>query len=139
MDNQKYCLQQLENFLHDCMNECEISSDDIHNCIEEVIKDNLQCYKKMYKKSERLYKLFKGDVMSNYDVEYPYNEEVSNEYAEKMGWEFPKKWILPIEEDEYGELMVKIPLDLSAIAGLKEGDRVEWIDNYDGTWTLRKV
>ena len=139
MEQRKYCLTQLENFLHDCMNESEITPDDIHQIVMEVIEDNLTVYKKLFEKSERLYKLFKGSIMSNHEVEYPYNEEVSNEYAVKKGWEIPSKWVLPIEENEYGELMVILPLDLSAIAGLKEGDQVEWVDNYDGSWTLKKV
>ena len=139
MNHTKYCLNQLENFLHDCMNESEVTADDIHNSIEEVIKDNLLCYKKVYDKSERLYKLFQGSITSNHKVEYPYNEEVTNEYAIKMGWELPNKWILPIEENECNELVVQLPMDLCLIAGLKEGDQVEWKDNYDGTWTLKKV
>ncbi len=49
-----------------------------------------------------------------------------------------KKWVLPVEQvhDDY---FVSFPQDLLEAAKLKEGDEVEWVDNNDGTYTLRKV
>jgi len=49
-----------------------------------------------------------------------------------------KKWILPVlqsQEDYY----VEFPDDLLKAANLKEGDEVEWVDNENGSYTLRKV
>ena len=49
-----------------------------------------------------------------------------------------KKWTLPVEQihDDY---FISFPDDLLDAADLKEGDEVEWIDNGDGSYTLKKV
>jgi hypothetical protein len=50
------------------------------------------------------------------------------------------KWQLPVEVDGLtGECYVNFPDDLLEAANLKEGDSVEWVDNNDGSFTLRKV
>ena len=50
------------------------------------------------------------------------------------------KWQLPVEIDEVTEeYFVSFPNDLLEAANLKEGDTVEWVDNKDGSFTLRKV
>ena len=49
------------------------------------------------------------------------------------------KWQLPVEEDIVsGEYFITFPEDLLEAANLKEGDNVEWIDNDDGTFILKK-
>ncbi len=55
-----------------------------------------------------------------------------------------KKWILPVEEIENGdtgeqEYFITFPDDLLEAANLTEGDQVEWVDNKDGTYTLKKI
>ena len=49
-----------------------------------------------------------------------------------------KKWVLPVEQvhDDY---FVSFPDDLLKAAKLKEGDQVEWVDNKDGSYTLKKL
>jgi len=50
------------------------------------------------------------------------------------------KWSLPVEIDgPSGEYYVTFPDDLLEAANLKEGDQVEWIENNDGTWTLKNI
>jgi hypothetical protein len=54
------------------------------------------------------------------------------------------KWILPVEETKVAETdeteyFITFPDDLLEAANLKEGDTVEWIDNGNGTYLLRKV
>jgi hypothetical protein len=54
------------------------------------------------------------------------------------------KWVLPVEEckdadTDETEYFVSFPDDLLDAANLKEGDKVEWVDNKNGTYTLRKV
>ena len=54
------------------------------------------------------------------------------------------KWQLPIEEVENGdtgeqEYFITFPEDLLEAANLKENDLVEWVDNLDGSYLLRKV
>jgi hypothetical protein len=55
-----------------------------------------------------------------------------------------KKWVLPVEEvrdedtDEY-IYCVSFPDDLLEAANLKEGDQVEWVDQGDGSYLIKKV
>ena len=49
------------------------------------------------------------------------------------------RWTLDVKEDpETGDQILEFPDDLMESAGWKEGDKIEWIDNKDGSWTLRK-
>ena len=49
------------------------------------------------------------------------------------------RWQLPVEEDAVnGEYFITFPDDLLEAANLKQGDDVEWIDNDDGTFILKK-
>lgn len=48
-------------------------------------------------------------------------------------------WTLIVQEDpETGDQILEFPDDLMESAGWKEGDCIEWIDNKDGSWVLRK-
>ena len=54
------------------------------------------------------------------------------------------KWILPVEETKIAETdeteyFITFPEDLLEAANLKENDRVVWVDNLDGSFTLKKV
>ena len=54
------------------------------------------------------------------------------------------KWQLPIEEEnDYmtgeKEYFITFPEDLLEAANLNEGDEVEWVDQNDGSFLLRKV
>jgi hypothetical protein len=51
-----------------------------------------------------------------------------------------KQWCLPVKVDGLtGECYINFPDDLLEAANLKEGDTVEWIDNGNGSFTMRKV
>ncbi len=55
-----------------------------------------------------------------------------------------KKWILPVEMDNAAGdaapiYYVNFPDDLLEAANLKEGDEIEWLDNKDGAYILKKV
>jgi len=51
-----------------------------------------------------------------------------------------KNWTVNVEEDpETGDLILPLPLDLLEEAGWKEGDSLNWIDQKDGSWQLKKV
>lgn len=45
-----------------------------------------------------------------------------------------KKWVLPIDNDG----VVLFPDDLLEAANLKEGDLIDWVDNGDGSFLLKK-
>jgi len=76
------------------------------------------------------------------------NEMIAAGYTKNEDgvWELPKnqdkvvKWQLPVSVDGLtGECYVNFPDDLLEVADLKEGDQVEWVDNNDGSYILRKV
>jgi len=50
-----------------------------------------------------------------------------------------KTWTLEVKEDpENGDAILEFPDDLLLEAGWKEGDELDWIDNKNGSYTLKK-
>ena len=50
-----------------------------------------------------------------------------------------KSWTLDVIEDELtGDGIITFPEDFLKETGWREGDTIEWIDNKDGTWTMKK-
>jgi hypothetical protein len=49
-----------------------------------------------------------------------------------------KRWIVDVEEDENGNLILPLNADILSEAGWKEGDIIIWKDNKDGSWTMSK-
>lgn len=47
--------------------------------------------------------------------------------------------IIELETDENGDLILPLSDELCAEAGWKVGDTIQWIDNGDGTWSLKKM
>jgi len=50
-----------------------------------------------------------------------------------------KSWTAPIEVDPNGEWYITFPDDLIDKLGWRENDTLEWIDNKDGTFSIKKV
>jgi bifunctional DNA-binding transcriptional regulator/antitoxin component of YhaV-PrlF toxin-antitoxin module len=51
-----------------------------------------------------------------------------------------KTWTLTVEEDPNSEdCILTLPPDLLEEADWKEGDTIEWIDQKDGSWQLKKI
>jgi hypothetical protein len=51
-----------------------------------------------------------------------------------------KSWTITLEDDpETGDLTMPLTDEILESAGWKEGDTLQWIDNENGTWTLRKT
>ena len=48
-------------------------------------------------------------------------------------------WTATVEEDSNGELCIVFPPESIEGLGWQEGDTIKWIDNNDGSWTLRKI
>jgi hypothetical protein len=77
---------------------------------------------------------------SKYYYEYDRNDPHRvNPFADKV-----VKWQLPVEvDDAAGDeepiYYVNFPDDLLEAVNLKEGDLIEWVDNGDGSYTLRKT
>ena len=51
-----------------------------------------------------------------------------------------KSWVITLEEadDGSGDLVVPFTDEILESVGWKTGDTIVWVDNKDGTWTLRK-
>lgn len=48
------------------------------------------------------------------------------------------RWTIPVQENEQGEQFIEFPDEVLKETGWKEGDCIEWVDNHDGSFTLRK-
>lgn len=72
-------------------------------------------------------------------------ELISKGYFKEDGfWKKPKdkvkKWILPVQVDGLtGDCYINFPEDLLEAANLVESDQVEWVDNKDGSYLMKKV
>jgi hypothetical protein len=117
-DYKKYSLENLENWLHDAMSSGEASPQEIYDTIQKVVSENYYHHKYYASRAYELMEKLNG---------YNYQDKV-------------KKWVLPVEVDGLtGECYIQLPDDLLLAADLNEGDQVEWIDNKNGSFEMRKV
>ncbi len=133
----KHTLSQLQAFLHDAMNEENLSAEELYEVIIENVASDVEHYQMQYQKSERLFNLLKG---------YEKPDAESEEEPEDYDYEMPPqkedkvvRWSLPVEEAEDGEYYITFPEDLLEAAKLNPGDNVEWVDLTENTYLLRKV
>ena len=133
----KHTLAQLDGFLHDAINEEQISAEEIYDVIIENVASDVEHYQMQYQKSERLFNLLKG---------YEKPDAESEEEPEDYDYEMPPqkedkviRWSLPVEEAEDGEYYITFPDDLLEAAKLAPGDNVEWVELTENTYLLRKV
>ena len=146
----KYSLGQVENFLYDAMS-TEATPQEIYDVIKSVVEDNYYTYKVQTEKAYELLALLNGNGKGHIQAYDEYLEKGENlQYTEeelnamcdaatsaKKGK--VNKWVLPVEPDPSGEYFVTFPDDLLEATNLKEGDEVEWIDQGDGSYLLKKV
>jgi hypothetical protein len=51
-----------------------------------------------------------------------------------------KTWTISLEEDpETGDLILPLNDEILEGTGWKTGDTIDWIDNKDGSWTMKKI
>ena len=147
----KHTLSQLQAFLHDAMNEENLSAEEIYEVIIENVASDVEHYQMQYQKSERLFNLLKGyekpDAESEEEPEdYNYDDMIAKGYwmTDDGFWMPPEKedkvikWSLPVEELD-GEHYITFPEDLLEAAKLSPGDNVEWVELTENTYLLRKV
>jgi len=162
-DYKKYSLGQVENFLYDAMSS-GATPQEIYDTIRGVVEDNYYTYKHQASQAYELlallngngkghieaYDEYKGSTVSSVsDVMPPwghsdmealkYTDEELNamcDVAEKANK--VKKWVLPVEYID-DECFVSFPEDLLEAANLKEGDQIEWVDQGNGSYLLKKV
>lgn len=146
-----YSLEQLENWVHDAMSS-DATPNEIYDVIVKVVRDNYYHYKQQASFAYEL--LTKFNQLPDKCIEDVYEAAIKErEYYEPsmppwghsdleyLGYNSGSKvtkWVLPVEQvhDDY---FISFPDDLLEAANLKEGDQVEWIDNDDGSYTLKKV
>jgi antitoxin component of MazEF toxin-antitoxin module len=167
-DYKKYSLKQLENFLYDAMGAAEASPQEIYDVIKGVVEDNYYTYKHQTSQAYELLALLNGNGKGHLTCDKDdASEECKNawndfweqsylsgitdtpEEAEELRIEMEnmrqsgkfnsdkdkvKKWVLPIDNDG----VVLFPDDLLEAANLKEGDQIEWHDQGDGSYLLKK-
>lgn len=151
-DYKNYSLENLENWLHDALSSAEASPHEIYSTIRKVAQDTYNYHKEQSQRCFGLLELMSGhrpvDLSATGETFVCDKDDSSPECksAWTSFWEGDKvkTWRLPVEEckdadtDEI-EYFVTFPDDLLDAANISEGDQLEWIDNNDGSFTLKKV
>ena len=154
----EYSLENLENWMHDAMSSAEATPQEIYDVIVGVVQDNYYTYKKQASDAYELLALLNGngvghisdcdkeETFEEYDTAVRgrvYYEKYTDEEMDAIcAAEKPdkvKKWVLPVEEVDCDECIINLPDDLLEAANLKEGDEVEWVDQDDGSYLMKKV
>lgn len=116
----EYSLSNLRNWISDALGSGEATAKEIYDTVVDEVKDYTNCLKSQYENGIELLNLMKG-----YRPSLFFDKEV---------------WSSKVEEDIItGEQWITFPPELMEKLGWKEGDDLEWLDNYDGTFTIKKV
>ena len=130
----KYSLEQLENWVHDAVNG-EASPQEIYDVIKGVVDEQYHYHKHHTGRCYELLALLNGNGKGHIKAYDDYMNTKSTKEKDKV-----VKWQLPIEVDgASGEYFITFPDDLLEAANLKEGNQVEWVDQGDGSYLLKKV
>jgi hypothetical protein len=122
-DYKHYALQNLEDWIHDCLSSGDSTPQEIYKTITKIVQDSYDYHKKCFDDANELLNLLNGN--ETFEFSLPNNEN---------------KWIVPVEEFAgTDELLITFPEDLIEKVGWKEGDTLNWKDNGDGSFTLKKV
>jgi hypothetical protein len=141
----KYSLEKLEEWMHDAMSCDETTPQDIFDVIKGVVEENYYHHKHHTGRAYELLALLNGNGHLSCDKNDP-SPECEGAWNSFWEEETPKstvdkvvKWVLPVEQDlGSDDYYVNFPDDLLEAANLHPGDEVEWVDNNDGTFILRK-
>jgi len=160
MDYKKYSLEKLQDWVHDAMSS-DASPHEIYSAIREAVREDYYYHKDCISRATGLLELLSGHrPVANYfgpdrpdyyndvapsatqkdiDKDKKWNEWEETYYPEEHEKDKVKKWVLPVEEDSNtGEYFVSFPDDLLEAADLKEGDVVDWVNQGDGSYLLKK-
>jgi len=160
MDYKKYSLENLENWLNDAMSASGATPQEIYDVIVGVVKESYYYHKDQASRANELLGLLNSGVDNNKYDDYlnkilscdannssPECQDAWSDFWESSHEEYLRvnndkvvKWQLSTQVDGLtGDCYIELPDDLLQIAGLKEGDTVEWIDRNDGSFEMRKV
>ena len=157
-DYKKYALGQVENFLYDAMS-AEATPQEIYDVIRGVVSDNYYTYKHQASQAYELLSLLNGH--RSVDLDFCDKDDTSEECKKSWSdfWTTTSyteeeidamcaaaeakdkviKWSLPVEEQEDGEYYITLPDDLLEATNFNEGDQIEWIQQDNGSYLLKKV
>lgn len=144
-DYKKYSLERLEEWIYDAISSAEASPQEIYDVIKRVVEE--QYYHHKYH-TGRCYDLLallngngKGHLSCDRNDSSPECQGAWNDFWENdVKEDKVTKWQLPVESDgPSGEYFITFPDDLLEAIGLNEGDQIEWIDQGDGSYLIKKV
>ena len=167
-DYKKYSLEQLDNWIHDAMSCEDATPQEIYDVIVGVVKENYYYHKDQASRAYELLCKLNGDklqytatgekvwvddycdasgltepIVCNGDDLSPECQKSWDDFWEnvdKFADDKVVRWKLPVQVDGLtGDCYVQFPDDLLEASNLQEGDQVQWIDNGDGSFTLKKV
>jgi hypothetical protein len=161
-DYNKYSLEKLQEWVRDAMSS-DASPQEIYSAIREAIREDYYYHKDRLSRAGELLTLLNSEHrVENKEFDYtatgekfprvcdkddksPECQEAwnsfweENYYPEEHKADKVKRWVLPVEEDDNtGEYFVSFPDDLLEAANLKEGDFVDWVNQGDGSYLLKK-
>lgn len=83
---------------------------------------------------------FQQYVFNDDKINLNYTDEELNAMCDAAEQEEKKKWTVPIEVDgPSGEYFITLPDEVLEKVGWSENDELEWIDQKDGSFLLRKI
>ena len=152
-DYKKYSLEKLETWVRDALTSSEATPQEVYDTIKGVVNEEYHYFKHHTGRCYDLLCLLNGNgkghseaydaVMREkeyYEPSMPPWGHSDLEYLVANKKDKVKKWVLPVEvSDDLEDYIVTFPDDLLEAANLKEGDQVEWVDQGDGSYLLKKV
>lgn len=161
MDNNysEYSLKKLEEWLFDVIHNQDVSVSEICQTIFNFLDQEEESCELQLHRIQSLRKMMQSKTNQtktcdiNDDSEYcksSWNSfwqndtlDFTSSESENTSVTFDDKvnsWILPVEIDgPSGECFVTFPNDLLNQLDWKEGDKIEYIDNKNGSFTIKKV
>jgi len=144
-DYKKYSLERLEEWIYDAISSAEASPQEIYDVIKRVVEEQYYHHKHHTGRCYDLLALLngngKGHLSCDRNDSSPECQGAWNDFWENAVKEDKvTKWQLPVESDgPSGEYFITFPDDLLEAIGLNEGDQIEWIDQGDGSYLIKKV
>ena len=137
-DYKKYSLEKLQEWVHDAMNS-DASPHEIYSAIREAVREDYYYHKDCISRASGLLELLSDHSLVKSGDSKKWDAWEENYYPEEYKADKVKRWVLPVEEDDNtGEYFVSFPDDLLEAANLKEGDFVDWVNQGDGSYLLKK-
>jgi hypothetical protein len=143
-DYKKYSLEKLQDWIHDALSSGEASPHEIYSAIREAVREDYYYFKHHTSRAYGLLALLNGERPVADKSVAKWKEWEETYYPEEYAKGKVTKWVLPVEvvrdeDTDKDEYCVTFPEDLLEAANLKEGDRVEWVNQGDGSYLIKKV